>query len=105
MFHLAIVAVAGLMLWLAFNRVEWLRLARQRYSQSPQALFAELCHAHELSRSDRLLLSQISQTPGVNPCCRVFIDPQVIRQFAQNNPAVAADCFELVRRLFGTQSH
>ena len=103
MFHLVVIAVAGFVLWLAVNRVAWLRLSRQQYSQSPQALFAELCQAHELSRSNRLLLSQISQTNGVNPCCRVFIDPQVIQQFAQNNPADADDCLDLVRRLFGTR--
>ena len=103
MFHLVVIAVAGLLLWLAINRVEWLQLARQQYSQTQQALFAELCQAHDLSRTDRTLLSQISQTTGVIPCCRVFIDPQVIQQFAQNNPADAENCLDLVRRLFGTR--
>lgn len=104
MFHLAVVAVAGLLLWLAVNRIEWLRLTRQHHLQTQHALFAELCQAHDLSRTDRMLLSQISQTTGANPPCRVFIDPQIIEQFAQNNPAEAEICLDLVRRLFGTRT-
>lgn len=103
MIHLVAIAVAGFLLWLALNRLEWLRVSRRQYSQTQQALFAELCQAHELSRTDRTLLSLISETAGANRYCLVFVDPQVIQQFAQNNPADGGDCLELLRRLFGVQ--
>jgi hypothetical protein len=101
MSHLVAIAVAGFLLWLAANRLEWLRLSRRQYSQSQEALFAELCQAHDLSRTDRRLLSQ---TIGDNGSCSVFVDPRVIQQFAQNNPADAQHCLDLCRRLFGTHS-
>jgi hypothetical protein len=99
--HLIAIAVAGFLLWLAVNRLEWFRLSRRQYSQTQEALFAELCQAHALSRSDRTLLSLIAQTLGVHRPCGVFVDPRVIQQFAQNNPADAEGCADLVRRLFG----
>jgi hypothetical protein len=101
MFHLVVVAAAGLLLWLAVNRAEWFRQSRQQYSQTQQALFTELCQTHDLSRSDRTLLSLISQSTAVNQSCRVFVDPQVIQQFAQNHPEDSEQCLNLVGRLFG----
>lgn len=104
MSHLAAIAVAGLLLWLAVNRLEWLRLKGRQYSQTQEALFAELCQAHDLSRTDRALLSLISQSIDASrPCC-VFLDPRIIQQFAQNNPADAENSLDLFRRLFGMRS-
>jgi hypothetical protein len=102
--HLVAIAVAGFLLWLAANRLEWFRLSRRQYSQSQEALFAELCQAHDLSRTERRLLSLISQTIGDNGSCSAFVDPRVIQQFAQNNPADAQNCLDLCRRLFGTHA-
>ena len=101
MSHLVAIAVAGILLWLAANRLEWFRLFQREYSQSQEALFAELCQAHDLSRADRALLSTIAQTSGTNRACCVFVDPTVIQQFAQNNPADASNCLDLCQRLFG----
>ena len=64
MSHLVAISIAGLLLWLAVNRIEWLRLARQQYSQTQQALFTELCQAHDLSRTDRTLLSHDLRKPA-----------------------------------------
>lgn len=104
MFQLIAIAVAGLLLWLVVNRLDWLRSSRRQYSQSQEALFAELCQAHRLSRSDRALLWLIGAAKGTNRVCCVFVDPRVIQQFAQNNPADAGDCLELCRRLFGNHA-
>jgi hypothetical protein len=104
MTQLGVIAVAGFLLWLTINRVGWLFMARQRFGQTHQALFGELCQAYALKRADRTLLTQISRALPPNQCCRVFIEVQIIRQFAQTNPADAEDCFELVRRLFGVQT-
>lgn len=101
MIHLIVISGAALVLWLAVNGVERVRLHRRQYSQTPQALFAELCQAHGLSRTDRTLLVSISEAGGANSCCHVFLDPQVIRRFARNNPADAEDCSDLMHRLFG----
>jgi hypothetical protein len=104
MTHVGVVTIAGLLLWLAINRVGWLLKNRQRYGQTHPALFTELCQAHVLTRASRALLTQISQTLPPNQCCRVFIDAQIIDKYAQTNPADAEDCFELARRLYGVQS-
>lgn len=103
MSHLIAIAVAGFLLWLAVNRLEWYRLAQRQYSQSQESLFVELCHAHRLSRADRTLLSSIAQTKGPNKFCRVFVDERVIQEFAQNNPGDAESSLDLCRRLFGSQ--
>src|SRR5579863_1907418 len=97
MSHLIAIAVAGFLLWLAVNRLEWFRFTRQKYSQSQAALFAELCHAHKLSRADRTLLALVAQTKGPGQVCCVFVDEQVILQFAQNNPGDAESCLDLCR--------
>ena len=101
--HLVVVVAAGLLLWLAINRVGWLLMYRQRYGQTHQALFADLCRAHALTRAGRALLTRISQTLPVNQCCRVFIDETIIQKHVQTNPADAEECSELARRLFGVQ--
>ena len=104
MTHLGVVAVAGLLLWLAINRGGWLLANRRRYKQTHEGLFADLCRAHNLSRAGRAVLMQISQSLPGNQCCRVFIDAQIIRQYAQTNPADAAVCRELAQQLHGVQS-
>lgn len=104
MTHLCVIAIAGLLLWLAINRVGWLLTNRQRFRQTHQALFADLCRAHALTRPGRALLTQISQTLPVNQCCRVFIDARIIQQYAETNPADAEVCSELARQMFGVQS-
>ncbi len=103
MSHLVAVTIAGFLLWLAANRLEWFRLARKQYSQSQDSLFAELCQAHNLSRSDRTLLALVAQTRGPQKNCCVFVDPRVIQEYAQNNPADAENCLDLRGRLFGTR--
>ena|SRR5436190_1910169 len=103
MTHLIAISIGGFVLWLAANRFEWFRSSRQQYSQTQAALFAELCRAHALSRSDRTLLALIAQTIGGNRCCGVFVDPRVIRQFAENNPDESGNCLDLSRRLFGSR--
>jgi hypothetical protein len=102
MSHLVAIAIAAFLLWLAANRLEWFRFARRQYSQTQEALFAELCHAHDLSRTERMLLSLIGQSIGADRCCWVFVDPRIVQQFARNNPADADGCLELGQRLFGT---
>ena len=102
--HLIAIAVAGILLWMAANRLEWFRIFQRQYSQSQEALFAELCQTHELSRADRTLLSTIAQAGGGNQLCCVFVDPSVIQQFAQNNPADASNCQDLCQRLFGAHA-
>jgi hypothetical protein len=101
MSHLVAIGVAGILLWLAANRMEWFRLSRRQYTQSQEALFTELCQAHDLSRADRALLSMVAQTVEAGRTCCVFVDPKVIQQFAQNHPADASNCLDLCQRLFG----
>jgi hypothetical protein len=103
MTHLVVVVGAGLLLWLAINRVGWLLMNRQRYGQTHQALFADLCRAHALTRAGRALLTRISQALPLNQCCRVFIDETIIQKYAQTNPSDGEECSELARRLHGVQ--
>ena len=100
-FHLTVITVAGGLAWLAVSQVTRLRTNWQRQAQSPSALFVELCQAHELTRSDRRLLAVVSETVAPSQCCRVFIDADILQQFARANPADAEDCRTLLQRLFG----
>jgi len=104
MYQIIAIAVAGFLLWLVVNRLDWLKSTRKQYSQSQDALFAELCHAHRLSRADRTLLGLIAQTTGPNKFCSVFVDSRVIETFAQKNPGDAEGCLDLCRRLFGSRN-
>jgi len=101
LFHLTVIATAGILLWLAVTGIERIRFRRQLYTQTPDALFGELCREHRLSRAQRRLLTSISQQIAREQCCRVFVDRRPMDQFAQSHPDEAADCAELGRRLFG----
>lgn len=101
LFHVTVIVTAGLLLWLAVTGVERLRFRRSAYNQTPQALFGELCRAHGLSRSQRRLLGAISRQTTRGECCRVFLDRQVIEQFAESHPIEAEQCRALLDRLFG----
>jgi hypothetical protein len=99
--HLTVMAVAGGLVWLAVSQILRLRSSWQRQAQSPVALFGELCRAHELTRPDRRLLADVAETVAASECCRVFIDAQILQQFARANPDDAEDCRTLSQRLFG----
>ena len=100
LFHLTVIATAGILLWLAVTGIERIRFRRQLYTQTPDALFGELCRAHRLSRGQRRLLTAISRQISREQCCRVFVDRRPMDQFSQAHPDEAADCAELARRLF-----
>lgn len=100
-FHLTVIAVAGGLVWLAVSQILRLRSSWQRQAQSPAALFTELCQAHELTRPHRRLLADVAETMPAADCCRVFIDADVLQQFARANPDDAEDCRWLSRLLFG----
>lgn len=100
-FHLTVIAVAGGLVWLAVSQILRLRSSWQRQAQSPAALFTELCQAHELTRSHRRLLADVSETVPAVDCCRVFLDAGILQQFARSNPDDAEDCRSLSRALFG----
>ncbi len=102
LFHLAVVAAAFFLVWQGVNWGERLRTRRAVYSQTPRALFRELCQAHALQRGDRQLLGLIAQQLPDAQCCRVFIDRQLIDNYTSANPADADECRHLARRLFGS---
>ena len=103
LFHLTVIASALAILWLGVNGVERWRGFRLANSQSPQALFRELCRAHALTRARRQLLTAISQAAPPEQCCQVFIDPRLIQEYARVNPGDADQARYLLRLLFGSQ--
>ena len=100
-FHLAVISGAALVLWLGVSWVDRLRLHWSLNSQTPKALFRELCRAHRLSRTDRQFLAAIAELSPAAECCRVFIDRRVLDDFAGANPAEFDHCRRLAGRLFG----
>lgn len=100
-FHLTVITIAGGLAWLAVSQITRLRSNWQRQGQSPAALFAELCQAHGLTRHDRGLLAEASQTMAPAECCRVFIDSGILHSFARSNPGEAEECRTLMRKLYG----
>lgn len=103
LFHVTVIASAGLLLWLAVTGMERIRFRRQLYSHTPDALFSELCRAHHLSRGQRRLLSEVARELPREHCCSPFIDRQRLEQFAKSHPDDAAECERLALRLFGTR--
>jgi hypothetical protein len=101
LFHFAVITVSAILLWLGVNWVEHLRVQWFLNARTPKTLFRELCRAHGLSHADRRCLSQIAQPSSSDQCCRVFIDPRVIDDFARAHPAAANECRRLARQLFG----
>jgi hypothetical protein len=95
---------AAILLWLGVNWVERKRVQWFLNARTPKTLFRELCRAHGLSHSDRRCLAQIAQPSTSDECCRVFIDPRVIDEFAEANPATANECRHLAQQLFGETS-
>jgi hypothetical protein len=102
LFHAAMVAVAIVVLWAGVALGERWRTRRRLNARTPRALFRELCQAHELTRADRQLLATIAQPSASEQCCRVFIDRNVVDEFARARPAEADECRYLSKRLFGS---
>jgi len=100
LFHVTVIASALALLWLAVNWVERWRGFRLARSQTPWALFRELCRAHALPRARRQLLTVIAEEASPNQCCRVFIEPRLLEDYARAHPATADEARQLLRLLF-----
>ena len=100
LFHLAVIGSALALLWLGIVLAERWRGFWLLKSQSPRALFRELCRAHALSRSQRQLLREISQQFPLEQCCQVFVDPQLLEDYARAQADHAEGTRKLRRLLF-----
>jgi len=98
----------GMVLVGAFIAVLWML---QRYYElragrgyvSRWGLFRELCKAHRLSWSDRLLLGKLAKVQGVDQPARLFLEPQRLDP-ATLSPSLAGKMRQVTilrQRLFG----
>jgi hypothetical protein len=100
LFHVTVIGSVLALLWLGLNWADRWRGFWYLKSRTPRALFRELCHAHALTRSSRLLVREISQAVSPEQCCRVFIDPRLIEDYARQHPDDADEARRLGRVLF-----
>lgn len=94
----AVCGIAGL--WLGVRWFERRWSLRGLTSHDPWALFAMLCDAHGLSRHERKML-RTAAAHDATACCRLFIDPTMLHQFAIATSETAAEYGKLNRKLFG----
>jgi len=92
---LVAVLVGGL-----FVSFEWVR--RSRWYQHRQ-LFRQLCRLHQLDRSSRRLLQQLSQQLRLPYSAWVFVDPRCLAAARQMPGAPLPQLLHLEQRLFGDQ--
>ena len=75
---------------------------RKRCFNSPKALFASLCEAHQLGRSERRLLKKLARQANLDPSARVFVDPTLFRRERLGDlQSYAPQVEALERKLFG----
>ncbi|QDT37313.1 hypothetical protein Pan189_16860 [Stratiformator vulcanicus] len=85
----------GLFLWDKFRK-------RIRPTGSPIAeLAGELATAHKLSHEDQLLIARVAERLKIDDAAVVFIDPDVLSEYAEQRPADATAAKNLMNRLFG----
>lgn len=73
---IVLTVVAGVGLVALMVRWYWNRYDYRKH-RSAAALFAELCRAHQLSWSERRLLSQLAVMASLNPKAVLFVNPDV----------------------------
>ncbi len=101
---LAVVVLAVAALWLGLILVERTRRYRKLTSQTPHALFLQLCRAHRLTRAERQLLWSVHAPAHPDQCCHSFIDPRVLGRQAVSSTPLADDYAALARKLFGDRA-
>jgi len=100
--HLAVISGAGVLIWATVTWFEQARVQHQQNASTPRALFATLCRAHHLRRSDRRLLSRaVATAPSANHC-DIFVDPRILQNLARGSGPDAAAYGDLLHRLFET---
>jgi hypothetical protein len=96
---LGVAALAGAV-WLT----RWvIRRAPAAPAHDPNRLFAGLCQAHGLNRSDRRMLRRLARSRGLADPARLFVEPQFF-EVPSSDPTLGsqAGCLnELRQRLFG----
>ena len=80
------------------------RWRSQRRRHSPQALFAELCRAHGLDRSDRRVLRRVARRLQLPQPSLLFLDAQLLDGGGANAETGARqeDLTRIRQRLFGS---
>lgn len=85
----------GLFLWDRWSR----RLAGPTEQVDP--MFVTLCQAHRLDKGARSLLRNVARESGVEPAAALFLDPTILRRWADGHPDDAETVAGLTEHLFG----
>jgi hypothetical protein len=94
-----IAALAGGLHYWAERRKNFLR-----NSSNPHSLFLELCHPHQLSRSERSLLLRAVEARGLSQPAFVFVDPNILGAIKQSPSPDSQAYAALADKLFGADS-
>jgi len=81
----------------------WDRMRKQQNRRGgiSGSLFAELCAAHQLGRSERAILTQAAQTSRVEDPALLFIDPVLFEKTLKTVATDPGQSRMLARQLFG----
>lgn len=96
------VAILALIVAIAWGLHYWYQLRKLRVVDSPAALFAELCRAHDLPRADRQFLLDVAAWYELSDPVVLFLDDQRWRNrrlWEELN--CQADAERLAQQLFG----
>ncbi len=67
-------------------------------------LFLELCHPHQLSRSERSLLLRAVEARGLAQPAILFVDPNILGEIKQSPSPDSQAYAALADKLFGAES-
>ena len=96
------VAFAGIaVFWLSLYLWDKYRKRFLTNVARPKSLFAELCQAHHLNRGERALLSKAAASRNLEQAAIVFLDPDIVGEFARGSAPEAHAYSLLLQKLFG----
>lgn len=99
-FIFAAIVVIGLF-WIGLYYWDRLRKQGKRQTDSSGSLFAELCTAHQLSRSERAILTQAARANRVEEPALLFVDPALSEQTLNTVATDPGQSQALAKQLFG----
>jgi len=73
-------------------------------SSNPQTLFQELCHLHQLSRSERALLLRVFESLRLAQPAILFVDPSILESIKKSPSPESQTYAALANKLFGPGS-
>lgn len=101
---LALVVLAIVASWVGLYFWDRQRQLAPKRTKTQKSLFQQLCDAHRLDRSERMLLVKAAQTGGATFDAVVFVDPRILDGLGAAGEADGEAFRALAIKLFGERN-